>query len=67
MFENNTEIITKEFIKNITLSTIFNIIGTHEEYQGLFDKISYFKCEKCNKLSNEIIYAEKQLCHKCFV
>ena len=66
-FENNLESITKEYIKNIVLSTIFHIIGTHEEYQGLFDKISYIKCENCNKLSNEIIYAEKQLCHKCFV
>ena len=65
-FENNTEIITKEFIKNITLSTIFHMIGTHEEYQGLFDKISYFKCEKCNKLKNEVIYSEKLLCMKCF-
>ena len=66
-FENNLDAITKEYIKNIVLSTIFHIIGTHEEYQGLFDKISYIKCENCNKLSNEIIYAEKQLCHKCFV
>jgi len=66
-FENSLASITKEYIKNIVLSTIFHIIGTHEEYQGLFDKISYIKCENCNKLSNEIIYAEKQLCHKCFV
>ena len=66
-FENNLESITKEYIKNIVLSTIFHIIGTHEEYQGLFDKISYMKCENCNNLSNEIIYAEKQLCHRCFV
>ena len=65
-FENNTEIITKEFIKNVTLSTIFNIIGTHEEYQGLFDKISYFRCEECNKLKNDVIYYEKLLCMKCF-
>ena len=66
-FENNPESITKDYIKNIVLSTIFHIIGTHEEYQGLFDKISYMKCENCNNLSNEIIYAEKQLCHRCFV
>ena len=65
-FEDNIEAITPEFIKNITLSTIFHMIGTHEEYQGIFDKISYMKCENCNKLSNQVIYAEKQLCHKCF-
>ena len=65
-FENNIGAITQEFIKNITLSTIFNIIGTHEEYQGIFDKISYFYCEGCNKLNNDIIYSEKLLCMKCF-
>jgi len=66
-FENNLESITKKYIKNIVLSTIFHIIGTHEEYQGLFDKISYIKCENCNKLSNQVICAEKHLCHKCFI
>lgn len=66
-FENNLNSVTKEHIRNIVLSTIFNIIGTHEEYQGLFDKISYIKCDECNMLSNQVIYSEKQLCHKCFV
>tara|TARA_B100001063_G_scaffold52620_1_gene46559 strand:+ start:14030 stop:14608 length:579 start_codon:yes stop_codon:yes gene_type:complete len=65
-FSNNYEDITKEFIKNMTLSTIFHMIGTHEEYQGIFDKISYFKCEGCNKIRNEVIYADKLLCMKCF-
>lgn len=65
-FEDNIEAITPEFIKNVTLSTIFHMIGTHEEYQGIFDKISYMKCENCNKLSNQVIYADKQLCDKCF-
>ena len=65
-FENNIETITPEFIKNITLSTIFHMIGTHEEYQGIFDKISYFYCEGCNKLNNDVIYSEKLLCMKCF-
>ncbi len=65
-FETNLEQITPEFIKNIVLSTIFHIIGTHEEYQGLFDKISYFYCEECNKLDNDVIYSEKLTCLKCF-
>ena len=42
------------------------MIGTHEEYPGLFDKISYFRCEECNKLKNEVIYSDKLLCMKCF-
>lgn len=65
-FENNIEAITPEFIKNITLSTIFHMIGTHEEYQGIFDKISYFKCDKCKNLTNEVVHEEKQLCMECF-
>lgn len=32
----------------------------------LYDKISYFKCEKCKKLKNEVICAEKLLCMNCF-
>tara|TARA_Y100000591_G_C21854260_1_gene713944 strand:+ start:8921 stop:9499 length:579 start_codon:yes stop_codon:yes gene_type:complete len=65
-FENNLESITNEYVKNITLSTIFHMIGTHEEYPGLFDKISYFRCEECKKLKNEVIYSDKLLCMKCF-
>ena len=64
--ENTDTNISKDFIKNMTLSSIFHIIGTHEKYLGLFDKISYFKCQNCNKLSNEIIYSENLTCLKCF-
>ena len=64
--QNTNTNISKDFVKNMTLSSIFHIIGTHEKYLGLFDKISYFKCQNCNKLTNEIIYSENLTCLKCF-
>lgn len=65
---SNTNItINKENIKNITISIIFNIIGTHEDFPGLFDKISFFKCDKCKKIKNLIIYHPEYdtLCIEC--
>ena len=51
-------IITKKHIENITISIIFNIVGTHQDFKGLFDKISFFKCLKCNKYRNNVIMYE---------
>jgi hypothetical protein len=57
--------ITEKMIINMTLCIIFNIIGNHDIHQGLFDQISYFKCDICKKIKNEVILLEQLVCEKC--
>tara|TARA_Y100000813_G_C24099720_1_gene322356 strand:- start:25 stop:624 length:600 start_codon:yes stop_codon:yes gene_type:complete len=57
--------VTEEMITNMSLCVIFNIIGNHDIHQGLFDQISYFKCDICKKIKNEVILLEKQVCENC--
>lgn len=62
--EQNIEI-TKKMVIETTLCIIFNIIGNHDIHQGLFDQISYFKCDICKKIKNEVILLEKLVCETC--
>ena len=62
--EQNIEI-TKNMVIGTTLNIIFNFIGNHDVYQGLFDQISYFKCDICKKIKNEVILLEKLVCQTC--
>ena len=63
--ENHNIDITKKMVFETTLSIIFNIIGNHDVHQGLFDQISYFKCDICKKIKNEVILLENLVCEKC--
>ena len=57
--------ITKEMVIGTTLSIIFNIIGNHDVHQGLFDQISYFKCDICKKIKNNVVLLEELMCEQC--
>ena len=47
---------------------IFGIFCTQdEENNGLFEKISYIKCDICKKLSNKVILDDKVICEKCIL
>ena len=60
-------IILNSISKINIVSIIFNIVGTHQDFKGLFDKISFFKCLKCNKYRNNVIMYEDIdcICLKC--
>lgn len=60
-----TILITKNMIISTSLCIIFNIMGNHDLHQGIFDQISYFKCDICKKIKNEVILMEKMVCNNC--
>ena len=47
------KVIQKHLVDAITC--LFGIFGTQDENCGLFEKISYIKCDICKKLSNKVI------------
>lgn len=57
--------ITKNMVIGTTLNIIYNFIGNHDVHQGVFDQISYFKCDICKKIKNNVIFMDKLVCEKC--
>lgn len=64
---SNTGYSKKQLCDAITC-VIFGIFCTQdEENVGLFEKISYIKCDICKKLSNKVILDSKVICEKCIL
>lgn len=63
--ENPDIEITRDMIIGTTISIILNIIGNHDVHQGLFDQISYFKCDICKKIKNNVVLLEELICEQC--
>ena len=59
---------SKKHLVDAITCVIFGIFCTQDEENcGLFEKISYIKCDICKKLSNKVILDDKVICEKCIL
>ena len=64
----SNESYSKKHLVDAITCVIFGIFCTQDEENcGLFEKISYIKCDICKKLSNKVILDDKVICEKCIL